>query len=559
MKYSKIVLIGLLSFLSNNLFSQLVITQNPNPSTEVLNAIMGSSVTISNLVFWGDTSALGLFSTDSVETNLGFSSGVILCNGRVNSIGNPANTFASDTLSQGSDPQLASITGGRIKDRCVIEFDFIPLYDSINIKYVFASEEYPEYANSGYNDVFGLFITGPNPQGGQYSNTNFAKIPGTNLIVSINNVNNGTSNSGPCDNCQYYRNNLNPNNPHIVFDGMTVVLNAPLMVVPCQTYHVKFAIGDVYDGIYNSGLFIQANSFSSTNSSNYSISSSLANDTICLGEQIILTAPANNSYLWNTGDTTQSIQIYPNTFMTYSVDLGNGVCNSVLNKTIVVNDSIPLFSFSEVFCEGELPYVFPSISDNSITGVWSPSEVNTSIVGSSNYIFTPNENQCSTLPKEIEILINPKPEKPEVSVDGFNLQSNYSIGNQWYNQDGIIDGEENQDFFVTENGSYYVIVNSDGCSSNPSDVVNITNVNIDELNNEFRLNVYPNPATSEIIIEIKGDSKNEEFEVLNYFGQIVYIGNVVKKTIVQTSDFAPGVYVIRLNKVKSFKFIKISK
>lgn len=556
MKYTKIILIGLFFLTSKSLFSQLVITQNPNPSTQVLNEIMGSSVTISNFVYAGDASALGLFSTDSVETNLGFSNGVILSTGRVYYIGNAANNFGSDDLGQGSDPQLATIAGGNIKDRCVIEFDFIPLYDSINIKYVFASEEYPEYANSSYNDVFGLFISGSNPQGGQYLNTNFAKIQGTNLNVSINNINNGTSNFGPCENCQYYRHNLSPNNPHIVFDGMTVVLNASLLVVPCQTYHIKFAIGDVADGIYNSGLFIQANSFSSINSSNYSITSSLADDTICLGEQITLTAPANYSYLWSTGDTSQTIQIYPNTTMTYSVDLGNGICNSVLNRTIVVFDTITLFSFSEYYCEDEPPYVLPNVSDNHIAGIWSPLEVNTSIVGSSNYIFTPNVSQCTSSTEQITITISPKPDKPEITVNGYYLHSSYSVGNQWYNQYGIIDGEIYQDIFPSVNGQYYVIASPNGCSSDPSDVFNVTNVNIDELNNDVRLKVYPNPAYSELIIELQGNSEPICFEIINFTGQVIFKGNVIDKTTIQTAQFLQGVYLIRLDNGKTIEFVK---
>jgi len=42
---------------------------------------------------------------------------------------------------------------------------------------------------------------------------------------------------------------------------MTVVLTATYPVVACQTYHIKFAISDVWDGKFDSGVFLQARSF----------------------------------------------------------------------------------------------------------------------------------------------------------------------------------------------------------------------------------------------------------------------------------------------------------
>ena len=49
-----------------------------------------------------------------------------------------------------------------------------------------------------------------------------------------------------------------------------------MIVTPCSTYHIKLAIGDAGDGAYDSGVFLEANSFSATGlmvSSNFSSSS----------------------------------------------------------------------------------------------------------------------------------------------------------------------------------------------------------------------------------------------------------------------------------------------
>ncbi len=68
---------------------------------------------------------------------------------------------------------------------CALEFDFVPIDSFFSFKYVFASEEYPEYACTIFNDVFAFFINGP----GYAGNTNIALVPGTNIPVTINSIN----------------------------------------------------------------------------------------------------------------------------------------------------------------------------------------------------------------------------------------------------------------------------------------------------------------------------------------------------------------------------------
>lgn len=88
------------------------------------------------------------------------------------------------------------------------------------------------------------------------------------MPVAINTVNPGIPGSGyPSSGCtslsysQYYVNN--DGGQTIQFDGFTVPLKAFAHVVPCQTYHIKLAIADGTDHIYDSGVFFQAGSFSS--------------------------------------------------------------------------------------------------------------------------------------------------------------------------------------------------------------------------------------------------------------------------------------------------------
>ncbi|MCU0328431.1 MAG: OmpA family protein, partial [Chitinophagales bacterium] len=50
---------------------------------------------------------------------------------------------------------------------------------------------------------------------------------------------------------------------NIEFDGMTRRLSASAFVEPYKVYHMKIAIGDVGDAMYDSGVFIESESFKS--------------------------------------------------------------------------------------------------------------------------------------------------------------------------------------------------------------------------------------------------------------------------------------------------------
>lgn len=263
--------------------AQISIIQNSNSQT-ISQLLAGSGVTISNYSVSCHTTGTGTFS--NTGSNLGLTSGVVLTTGNINKIPGSANKIASTAQSLSGDTHLSTLTSGTIFDPCRLEFDIVPDGPLLRFNYVFASEEYPEWVCSNFNDVFGFFISGPNPGGGNYTNKNIATIPGTNLPVAINTINAGSpganAGGGTCigtnqslAHSALYKNNLaSPVNQYIIYDAQTHVLQANIAVVPCQTYRLKLAIADVADRVYDSGLFLEAHSFAS-NSISVSGASSL--------------------------------------------------------------------------------------------------------------------------------------------------------------------------------------------------------------------------------------------------------------------------------------------
>lgn len=246
----------------------------------VNNVLLGAGVTAFNITFDGcdtsvngiglDSTQIGEFTANTPTIDIPF--GLMLSSGGVevanaNATNPAAGPGVSDNATD-SDLELL-IPGFDLHNKAVLEFDFVPQGDSVKFKYVFGSEEYPNYVCSSFNDVFGFFLSGPGING-TYSNNavNLAVIPGTNTEVAINTVNDvagGGQCSSPCPcNSQYFVNNYTaPVDSNNSINGLTVTLQAEYEVNCGDTYHIKMAIADAGDGILDSYVFLEGGSFTS--------------------------------------------------------------------------------------------------------------------------------------------------------------------------------------------------------------------------------------------------------------------------------------------------------
>ena len=239
------------------------------PTNMISNIFLGDGVEVLSIAFNGKPVSVGYFTNG--QQAVGLQRGIVMTTGLAETT-NPStgpfgseqvgSVFASNNVSgllPTTDPNLSPIASGPLFDVTSYTIRFIPTADTLRFRYCFASEEYPEFACSEYNDLFGFFITGP----GYPIPTNIARIPGTALPVAINNVHpdNSTPNR-PCPprNAQYYINNLN-SIQQPTYDGLTRVFTAEAVVVPCDTYEIRLVIADVGDPVYDSGVFLEAKSF----------------------------------------------------------------------------------------------------------------------------------------------------------------------------------------------------------------------------------------------------------------------------------------------------------
>ena len=280
----------------------------------------GTGDSISNISYTGAPVSLAFF--EGSQSNIGLNAGLLICTGAAKTAIGPNDTESAGTvLEEPGHPWLSALINNvPTYDASVINLHITPTTDTLRFKYVFGSEEYKEYVNTQFNDVFAFFINGPGlptadsiyvapdttyytpsclncvdtflilteqycylidstvycfPSGDTiysycvnipcepiqviypgywyYSpgGLNIAQIPGNNLPVAINNLNQFV-------NTQYFTDNASGST--IQYDAFTTPLWAEVPVVPGETYTITIAVADAGDGVFDSGVFLSIES-----------------------------------------------------------------------------------------------------------------------------------------------------------------------------------------------------------------------------------------------------------------------------------------------------------
>ena len=465
------------------LLAQVNIINTNNPII-LAQKIVGSGVSITNATVLCNSNQSGTFTVTS--STLGMDEGIILTTGYASSI-LPANgvngiqnNLATFNQGTGGDADLSFLSGTVTNDRCILEFDFKADGDSIFFDYKFGSEEYPVFNCTNYNDVFGFFVTGP----GYATPENIALVPGTNIPVAINSINNGVLSLGAnISNC----NNMGPGSPFtnlyinntgsttLTYDGFTNIFTAKASTQICATYHLKLAIADGFDHIFDSGVFIKAGSLNS-NTYYFSVITDSSTATIpyvyegCSSAQlkihrenfqsqvnmdtatVVITGTATNGvdypilqtayYFSNSmNDSIKNIVISPiNDLITEGTEtlklILKNKCGTIVDSlTIEIKDppQFTVFNNDTTICQGESVQVNGvqnpglNFSWNPISGVSNPTILNPILTPNitTSYIVTSIYGNCVPIKDTVNIIVN---SKPNFTITPTNIICNGNSG-----------------------------------------------------------------------------------------------------------------------------------
>lgn len=239
----------------------MTITQTFNAQA-LAACLMGSGPIVTGATLTAAEPAVGAFTTGTDV--LGIEAGVVLSTGDINSL-DGTNMFedtSTDNLAPG-DPSLDALLNpgmGIVSyDAAVLVIDFTAAAPgTLNLSYVFGSEEYNEFVDDLFNDTFAIFLDGTAPAN-NIALTSGACASSPGLKIAINSVNcgiDGTDTGAP--NCPCFVDNTGAT-IETELDGLTRVFtaSAPLTAGPHQ---LKFVIGDAADSIYDAAVFLKCQS-----------------------------------------------------------------------------------------------------------------------------------------------------------------------------------------------------------------------------------------------------------------------------------------------------------
>lgn len=276
------LLVVALCFPIHLLTAQVAVDLTMTPEQLVQQVLLGDGISVTNVTFNGVpgntlNNQIGKYTGPS--NFIAFDEGIVMASGNADQL---VGQWSGITGNVTADPDLLMIanvggTNFSVNNAAILEFDFVPMGDSINIRFVYMSQEYPSYTCSSFNDPFAFFLSGPGIAG-PYSNSaiNIALIPNSNTPIGVNTINGGVpTGGGQVANClaanpnfvadsQYYVWNIPPQAGDVQFPGMTVTFTARAAVTCGESHHIKLAIADASDGALDSGVVIEAGSFVST-------------------------------------------------------------------------------------------------------------------------------------------------------------------------------------------------------------------------------------------------------------------------------------------------------
>ncbi|WP_017729780.1 Ig-like domain-containing protein [Nafulsella turpanensis] len=176
------------------------------------------------------------------------------------------------------------------------------------------------------------------------------------------------------------------------------------------------------------------------------------------------------------------------------------------------------------------------------------------------YVAAVNAYGCESQRVAVEAVIQ-NFEKPVIIIEDGKLVSSYTTGNQWLLNGSPIANANGTSFTPTEDGTYDLEVNNDGCLL-LADEIAFTITGIDEEDESVFISLYPNPAQSSFKVEgtlIAGNTKGTYY-IYQLNGTIVQHGSITnEENVINIESLDSGLFLIRIKAGEKVFFEKLIK
>ncbi|MCF1191690.1 T9SS type A sorting domain-containing protein [Mangrovimonas sp. AS39] len=285
--------------------------------------------------------------------------------------------------------------------------------------------------------------------------------------------------------------------------------------------------------------------------------------TICEGSTAVLTATGGESYQWNNGATTQSIEVSPNTTTEYTVTVSQGEQSGSASVTVNVNALPTADAGTDVSMEVGSTVVLTATGGESYQ--WSNGATTQSIEVSpsatTTYEVTVITGECTSIDS---VIVNVVPlvnayagEDEEICLgESVELFAEGGLTYLWSN------GSTTQSIDVSpdETTEYFVVV-SNGINSQTDSVMVLVDQDCNNLGNgsdsgeqnyAFDFSVFPNPTKNFIHIKVRGGAERITAIYLHDMMGNILINEAISATSstfnkkYDLSHFQNGMYVLTI-------------
>jgi hypothetical protein len=267
------------------------------------------------------------------------------------------------------------------------------------------------------------------------------------------------------------------------------------------------------------------------------------------------------TFLWNTGDTSQSLTaMAAGTYIVTVTDATgcNGSDTTVINPS--GNSPVSISAPDTLICSGDSAMLCAPSGYASYQ--WNMGQTTQCIYGklAGNYYLTVTDlGNCTATSNHVAFHVYPLP-PVSISVNGDTLTAYNAITYQWYLNGNVISGATSNIYIAHQTGDYTVAVSdSNGCIAT-STKVNIVTTGVADLLKEEELKVYPNPLEfGQWTLEAGENLIGSEIEIFDAEGRLVFRSAIQSPKSEIELNAARGVYMMRVSSEKKTATLKLIK
>lgn len=280
----------------------------------------------------------------------------------------------------------------------------------------------------------------------------------------------------------------------------------------------------------------------------FSVTPTLCKDTNTGGATaIVLGGVGGNGFLWQNGNTTNTVTNLSYGFHTITVTDANGcTVSSAAQVGSTGPDPFPFLGNDTTLCDGTNYNLSPAIIGGPFNSFeWSTggSSNNITITESGTYSLSVTNTAGCSGADTINVFYSPAVEVdlgPKNQSAAISLTLDAGSGFQSYQWNNL---STNQSIVVTQTGTYWVKVKDfNNCESADTVKVSIFPLGF-SIANHSQISIYPNPASNILFVDGK-ESQLERFTVTNEIGQVVLTGNLITDKTIDISPLPSGVYFL---------------